>query len=162
MRDPQRGGELAAQAAVAAGILALATACALALRPHVAATNLAMLYLLGVVATAMRCGRRVSVAASFLNVAAFDFFCVPPYLTFRVSHYEYLFTFAGMLVVALVISAQTARIRLQAEAAVEREARTAPLPLFRCARRPKPVAGICQAAARRSARPCRLSGSPSR
>src|SRR5207302_7975660 len=58
------------------------------------------------------------------SVAAFDFFCVPPYLTFRVADYEYLITFAGMLVVALVISTQTARIRMQAANAVEREART--------------------------------------
>ena len=33
------------------------------LRPHVAATNLVMVYLLGVVAVAMRCSRRTSVAA---------------------------------------------------------------------------------------------------
>ena len=83
-----------------------------------------MVYLLGVVAIAMRCSRRVSVAASFLSVAAFDFFCVPPYLTFRVSDYDYLITFAGMLVVALVISTQTARIRTQAADAPDREART--------------------------------------
>jgi len=83
-----------------------------------------MVYLLGVVAVAIRCGQRVSVAASVVSVAAFDFFCVPPYLTFIVSDYEYLVTFAGMLVVALVISAQTARIRAQALHATRREART--------------------------------------
>ena len=32
-----------------------------------------------------------------LSVAAFDFFCIPPYLTFAVSDYEYLVTFAVML-----------------------------------------------------------------
>jgi len=73
-----------------------------------------MVYLLGVVAVATRCNRRASVMASFLSVAAFDFFCVPPYLTFQVSESEYLITFAAMLVVALVISAQTSRIRAQA------------------------------------------------
>ena len=97
---------------------------ALGLRPYLAATNLAMVYLLGVVAIAIRCSQRVSVAASVVSVAAFDFFCVPPYLTFVVSDYEYLVTFAGMLVVALVISAQTARIRAQALHATDREART--------------------------------------
>ena len=76
--------------------------------------NLAMVYLLGVVAVARRCSQGASVAASFLSVAAFDFVCVPPYLTFPVSEYEYLITFAAMLVVALVISTQTARIRAQA------------------------------------------------
>src|SRR5262249_44597931 len=52
------------------------------------------------------------------------FFCVPPYLTFAVSDYQYIITFGVMLVVALVISTQTARIRMQAARAVDREART--------------------------------------
>ena len=83
-----------------------------------------MIYLGGVVAVAMRCSRWISVTVSFLSVAAFDFFCVPPYLTFAVSDYQYVFTFAGMLVVALVISAQTARLRDHAVQAAVREART--------------------------------------
>src|SRR5436305_12097694 len=115
---------LVRQIAVATFIVAAATIVALLLRPRVAATNLAMVYLLGVVATALCCTRYISVAASFASVAAFDFFCVPPYLTLLVSHYEYLITFAGMLVVALVVSTQTARIRTQASAAMGREART--------------------------------------
>ena len=118
---------------VAVAIVGIATLIALALRPYLAATNLAMVYLLGVVAVATRCSRRASVMASFLSVAAFDFFCVPPYLTLRVSEYEYLITFAGMLVVALVISAQTARIRAQAASAVDRESRTKAL--YRLSRR---------------------------
>src|SRR6185436_215844 len=41
--------------------------------------------------------------------------------------YEYLITFAGLLAVALIISTQTARIRMQASGALEREARTGTL-----------------------------------
>ena len=119
--------------AAAVIIVGFATLIALALRPYLAATNLAMVYLLGVVAVATRCNRPASVMASFLSVAAFDFFCVPPYLTLQVSEYEYLITFAGMLVVALVISAQTSRIRAQAARAVERESRTQAL--YRLSRR---------------------------
>lgn len=104
--------------------LAIATAVALGLRPYVTATNLVMVYLLGVVAVAVRCGRQISVLTSFLSVAAFDFFCVPPYLTFQVRDYEYLLTFASMLIVALVISTQTARIRKQATDSAVREARS--------------------------------------
>ena len=81
------------------------------LRDTLAPTNLAMLYLVGVVVVAMRCSRWISVTTSFLSVAAFDFFCVPPYLTFAVSDYQYVFTFVGMLIVALVISTQTARLK---------------------------------------------------
>ena len=109
---------------VALAILVGSTLVSLALRSRLAPVNLAMVYLLGVVGVAMRCRRGVAVAASFLSVAAFDFFCVPPYLTFVVADTEYLVTFAGMLVVALVISTQTDRIRRHAIQAVEREART--------------------------------------
>ena len=112
------------EAMLAAAIVATATAVALVLRDTLAPTNLAMIYLGGVVAIAMRCTRRVSVTASFLSVAAFDFFCVPPYLTFAVSDYQYVLTFAGMLAVALVISAQTARLREHATEAAGRESRT--------------------------------------
>jgi two-component system, OmpR family, sensor histidine kinase KdpD len=114
-------------------IVAIATLVALLLRPYLAATNLAMVYLLGVVVAAVRCEQAASVLASFLSVAAFDFFCVLPYYTFQVSEYEYLVTFAGMLAVALVISTQTSRIRLHAANEVERGSRTRAL--YRLSRR---------------------------
>jgi len=112
------------EAMLAVAIVAIATVASLILRDALAPTNLAMIYLGGVVAIAMRCSRQVSVTASFLSVAAFDFFCVPPYLTFAVSDYQYVVTFAGMLAVALVISAQTARLREHATQAAGRETRT--------------------------------------
>jgi two-component system sensor histidine kinase KdpD len=112
------------QAVFALLIVVSVTAGSVLLRPYVAATNLAMHFLLGVVAIALRCTRRISVMASFVNVGAFDFFCVPPYLTFRVEHFDYLITLFGTLVVALVISTQTAKIRSQAVAAYDREERT--------------------------------------
>ena len=112
------------QALLAVAIVAVATIVSVLLRDSLAPTNLAMIYLGGVVAIAMRCGRWISVTSSFLSVAAFDFFCVPPYLTFAVSDYQYVFTFAGMLVVALVISTQTARLKEHAAHAAVREART--------------------------------------
>jgi two-component system sensor histidine kinase KdpD len=52
--------------------------------------------------------------ASVLSVAVFDFFFVPPYLSFAVADTEHLITFTVMLIVALVISGLTVRIRAQA------------------------------------------------
>ena len=95
--------------------------------PYVEPANLVMTYLLAVVFAAARCGRGASIAASVLSVAAYDFFFVQPYLTLAVAEKRYVFTFAVMLVVALVISGLTARIRRQAEAARHREERTAAL-----------------------------------
>ena len=108
----------------AATVVAGCSAIAILLRPLLAPTNLAMLFLLGIIAVAMRSSRRVSFLTAFLSVAAFDFFCVPPYFTLGVTDYEYVVTFAVMLVVGLIISGLTVRIRQQAEHAVEREAQT--------------------------------------
>ena len=77
--------------------------------------------------TASRLGRGPAILASVLSVAAFDFFFVPPYLSFAVSDTEYFVTFVVMLGLAALISTLTARIRGQAEAARQRERRTAAL-----------------------------------
>jgi two-component system sensor histidine kinase KdpD len=65
--------------------------------------------------------------ASVLSVAAFDFFFVPPSLTFAVSDTEYLITFAVMLGSALLVSTLAVRLSEQAEEARTRERRTAAL-----------------------------------
>jgi two-component system sensor histidine kinase KdpD len=82
-----------------------------------------MIYLVGVVFIATRFGLGPSILASLLSVAAFDFFFVPPYLTFAVSDTQYLVTFVVMLIVAIVISNLTSNVRLQAKVAGYRERR---------------------------------------
>jgi two-component system sensor histidine kinase KdpD len=86
--------------------------------------NLAMVYLLGIVFVATRYGRGPSLLAVLLSVAAFDFFFVPPHLTFAVSDTQYLVSFAVMLVVGLLVSTLAARVREAAEFAQNRERRT--------------------------------------
>jgi two-component system sensor histidine kinase KdpD len=113
--------------AKAVGVVAVCTGAAALMFPRFAPANLIMVYLLGVVLAASRLGRGPSILASVLSVAAFDFFFVPPSLTFAVSDTEYVVTFAVMLVVAIVISTLTTRIRAQAEASRQRERRTATL-----------------------------------
>ncbi|MEQ1894650.1 MAG: DUF4118 domain-containing protein, partial [Planctomycetota bacterium] len=87
----------------------------------------AMLYLLGVLIVASRLPRRPSLFAAVLSVAALDFFFVEPRLTFAVSDLRYIVTFLVMLVVALLVSTFTVRLREQTEEAHERERRTAAL-----------------------------------
>jgi two-component system sensor histidine kinase KdpD len=108
-------------------VTALASGASSLIHPRFEEVNLVMLFLLGVVWTASRHGRGPAVLASVLSVAAFDFFFVLPYLTFAVSDTQYLLTFVVMLVTALVISTLTTRLRQQADAARERESRTAAL-----------------------------------
>jgi two-component system sensor histidine kinase KdpD len=87
------------------------------LYPRLELSNLAMIYLLGVVVCAVAFGRGPAMLASLLAVASFDFLFVPPRFNFRVSDTQYLVTFGVMLVVAAVIGTLTARLREQAEEA---------------------------------------------
>jgi two-component system sensor histidine kinase KdpD len=101
------------------------TAVAWLMSPYFDIANLIMVYLLGVVFIAARYGRGPSSLASFLSVAAFDFFFIPPYFTFHIGAVQYLLTFAVMLIVSLLISGFTVRTRQQAEIARQNERRTA-------------------------------------
>ena len=71
----------------------------------------------------MRLGRGPATLAACLNVAAFDFFFVPPRLSFAVSDLQYLVTFAVMLAVGLLTGQLTGGLRFQARIAASRERR---------------------------------------
>jgi two-component system, OmpR family, sensor histidine kinase KdpD len=73
---------------------------------------------------ATRHGRGPSVLAAVGGVAVFDFFFVPPHLTFAVGDTQYVVTFGVMLVVGLLVSSLAARVRDVAEMALQREQRT--------------------------------------
>jgi two-component system sensor histidine kinase KdpD len=73
---------------------------------------------------ATRYGRGPSIFAAIASVAVFDFFFVPPHLTFAVSDTQYVVTFAVMLVVGVLVSTLAARVRDSAELAIQRERRT--------------------------------------
>nr|WP_150697830.1 two-component system sensor histidine kinase KdpD [Pandoraea terrae] len=111
----------------AAASSAITTAIAAYLVRHFDLSNVIMLYLLGVVVVSVRYGRGPGILASFLGVAAFDFFFVPPRMSFTVSDTQYLFTFVVMLVVSLVIGNLTSGLRYQARIATYRERRTSAL-----------------------------------
>lgn len=86
--------------------------------------NIIMLYLLVVVLAAVRLGRGPAVLTAFLSVAAFDFFFVPPRLTFAVGDAQYLVTFMVMLIVALLTGRLTSGLSFQVAVAESRERRT--------------------------------------
>jgi two-component system sensor histidine kinase KdpD len=110
--------------AYAIAICAVITLLASGLRDHFDLTNLVMFYLIGVIYAAARIGRGPGVLLSFLSVAAFDFFFVPPRMSLSVSDTQYLLTFAGMLLTSLVISHLTSSLRREARVASKRERRT--------------------------------------
>jgi len=111
----------------ALAISAICSAVAALMDPYLELSNLVMVYLLGVTAAGLWFGRGPSVLAAVLNVAAFDFFFVPPRFTFAVGDVQYLVTFAVMLTIALTIATLVASVRQQTRVAGARERRTAML-----------------------------------
>ena len=85
--------------------------------------NIVMLFLLGTVLVAIKLGRGPAALAAVLNVAACDFFFVPPRFSFAVSDVQYLLTFSVMLAVGLITGQLTAGLRFQARISSSRERR---------------------------------------
>jgi K+-sensing histidine kinase KdpD len=94
-----------------AALVGVATALGAATRLHGDLPDEAILYLLAVVIAAARYGRWPSLIAALLSVLAFDFFFVPPVFALEVTEKRFLLTLAIMLVVGLVTSSLTIRIR---------------------------------------------------
>jgi len=88
-------------------------------------TNIIMLYLLGVLVISMvTTGRSYSLAASVLSVLSFNFFFTVPYFTLR-SDPSYIATFGIMLLVSLLSSSLTIRVKSQAKINADKAYRTA-------------------------------------
>ncbi len=108
----------------AAAACVLPTLVGTLLLPYFDPANIVMLFLLTVVVIAVMFGRGPAVLATLLGVVSFDFFFVPPRLSFAVSDVQYVLTFAVMLAVGLIISQLTAGLRYQARVASFREERS--------------------------------------
>ena len=89
--------------------------------------NTVMLFLAAVAFVAVRFGRGPAILASVLAVLTFDFFFVPPFLNFGVSDAQYVVTFGVMLVIGLIISTLTSRLKRQVESTRLRERHTSAL-----------------------------------
>jgi len=113
--------------ATSALVSALTTVVAMVIFGRQQLADVVMVYLLGIIVVAMRYGYGPSLLAAVLGVLQVDFFFVPPYYSLAVSDFRHVETFAVMLVVAVVISSLTQRIRDRAAAARQRERRTASL-----------------------------------
>ena len=106
---------------ISLGLVIAATLIGVFLQPLVHPANLIMIYLLCVVIAAVYFGFGPSILVCVLGVLAFDFFIIPPVLTFAVEDVQYIFTFIVLLLVGIVVSYLTARIRKQGEATRQRQ-----------------------------------------
>lgn len=120
---PTRTSSVREYSAAAVGVVAV-TVAGLLVRDRMAPINMAMALLLVLVFNATRYGRGPTLFATVLAVLSFDVLFVPPYGTLAVSDARFILTFVVMFVVGTVMSSLTRRVREQATAAREREART--------------------------------------
>jgi two-component system, OmpR family, sensor histidine kinase KdpD len=110
----------------AVGATVASTLAGFAMRGRFDLVNIAMVYLLAVVLVALHYARGPAILTSILCIMAFDVLFVPPQGAFTVDDLQYVFTFAIMLTVGLVISYLVADLRRQAreQAALEIAAET--------------------------------------
>ncbi len=111
----------------ALGITALCTVITLPMINHVDLIDMVMVYMLGATLAALRLGRGPTVLNAVANVAAFDYFFVPPRFSFYVSDPQFLITFGVMLAVTVIIANLVSAVQRQSVAAAARERRTAVL-----------------------------------
>ena len=108
------------------GIVMLATLFSVGLRAlDIGEQNVIMVYILSVLAVSrITMGYAYGIVASILSVLLFNFLFTIPYYTFNAIQAGYPITFVIMLLVALITSALTVRIKTQVRLAIERERRT--------------------------------------
>jgi two-component system sensor histidine kinase KdpD len=107
-----------------AGAVALVvgtTAVGAATRAVLDVPDVEMLYVLAVLVSAVFLGRGPAIASAAVGVLAYDYFFVPPTFTLNVADGRYLFTFAmmfgiGLLVSSLAERARAAAVRAESEA----------------------------------------------
>ena len=110
--------------------VAAATAVGALLRQTLGVSNVAQVFLIAVLASAVTYGLWASLFACLVSVLAYNFFFLPPLYTFTIADPENVVTLFFFTVVALIASNLAARVRAQAVAARERARITEELCLF--------------------------------
>ncbi len=102
----------------------------MALKQSLAISSLSLVFLTAVLASAVRFGLFPSLFACIVSVLAYNFFFIPPVYTFTIADPENVVTLFFFLVVAVITSNLTARMRSQAITAQLRAKTTAELYAF--------------------------------
>jgi two-component system, OmpR family, sensor histidine kinase KdpD len=100
------------------------------LKQYFGVTNVGLVFLTAILASAVLYGLWPALAASIVAVLAFNFFFMPPLYTFTVADPENVVALVTFAIVALIASNLTARVRAQAMMARERAAVTESLYQF--------------------------------
>jgi two-component system, OmpR family, sensor histidine kinase KdpD len=128
--DPRRRGSALRPYAASLVMVAAALVLGLAVQHMLNISNIALVFLTAVLASAVSYGLWPSLFASLACVLAYDFFFVPPIYTFVVADPENVVTLVVFGIVAVIVSSLTARVHAQALAASQRARTTEALYLF--------------------------------
>jgi two-component system sensor histidine kinase KdpD len=109
---------------------AIALGVSLLLRQTLAVSNVALVLLVAVLASAVTYGLMPSLFAGLVCALAYNFFFLPPLYTFTIADPENVVTLLVFLLVAAIASNLTARVRTQAIVARQRAATTEDLYRF--------------------------------
>jgi two-component system sensor histidine kinase KdpD len=115
---------------VAALLVAGFTGLAVAVHAFGGLANVALVYLIPVLASASLYGMRTGVFTGVLSELAYNFFFLPPIYTFTIEDPENVLTLAVFIVVAIVTSQLASRVRVQANLAERSSGQNAALASF--------------------------------
>jgi two-component system sensor histidine kinase KdpD len=110
--------------------VAAALGIGLVLQQFLAVSNVALVFLTAVLATAVTFGLWQSLFACLISVLAYNFFFLPPLYTFTIADPENVIALFVFAVVAVITSNLAARVRVQAITARHRAKTTEDLYLF--------------------------------
>jgi two-component system sensor histidine kinase KdpD len=116
--------------AASLGFVAAALVVGLFLQQYLAVSNLSLVFLTAVLASAIAYGLMPSLFACLASVLAFNFFFLPPLYTFTIADPENVVALVVFAVVAVIASNLAARVRAQAVMARQRAKATEELYLF--------------------------------
>jgi two-component system, OmpR family, sensor histidine kinase KdpD len=129
-KPARRSGEGLAGYLVSVLLVAIFTGIAEAVHAFGGLANVALVYLIPVLAVASRFGWRTGVFTGIASSLAYNFFFLPPIYSFTVQDPENLLTVAVFIGVAIVTSRLAARVRIQADLAERRSGQNAALASF--------------------------------
>jgi two-component system, OmpR family, sensor histidine kinase KdpD len=111
-------------------LVAAFTALAVGVHALGGLANVALVYLIPVLASASLYGMRAGVFTGLLSALAYNFFFLPPIYTFTIQDPENVLTVAIFIVVAIVTSQLASRVRMQANLAERSSGQNAALASF--------------------------------
>ncbi|MBS0384899.1 MAG: sensor histidine kinase KdpD [Proteobacteria bacterium] len=94
--------------------VAIATAFAVAIDTAIKLPNISLVFVLAVIAAAIRYGMAVSIFAAIISALAYNFFLTEPYYTFQIADPSNVWAVFFFLAIGVAVSGVAARARAQA------------------------------------------------